>query len=134
MPGPSEAYKCVAVLALSLGLSACASGPGEDAKGHGGAVPDRLLDLRASIDHLDAAVIRLLAERFRVTREVGRLKSELALPASDREREARQIARLRTLASEAGPDPDLAERLHAFVVAEVKRNHEVVAASRAAVR
>ena len=135
MPEPSEAYTCVAVLALSLGLSACASGPAEVAKRHGAApVPDRLLHLRTSIDNLDAAVIRLLAERFRVTREVGRLKSELALPPSDREREARQIARLRRLASEAGLDPDLAEKLHAFVVAEVIRNHEAVAASRAAVR
>ena len=97
-------------------------------------VPDRLLHLRASIDNLDAAVIRLLAERFRVTREVAHLKAEHALPPSDREREAGQIARPRRLASEAGLDPDLAEKFHAFVVAEVIRNHEAVAASRAAVR
>ena len=80
-------------------------------------------------------VIRLLAERFRVTHEVGRFKAEHALPPSDPQREAGQVARLRTLASEAGLDPDFAEQFHAFVVAEVIRNHEaiaVVAGSRAA--
>jgi len=135
MPGPYGPYRCVAVLALSLGLSACGSGFADGTKGHGAAtVPDRLLHLRASIDNLDAAVIRLLAERFRVTRDVGHLKAERALPPSDPQREARQIARLRRLAAEAGLDPDLAEKFHAFVVAEVIRNHEAVAASRPAVR
>ena len=135
MPGRGELYKWLAILALSLALSACGGGPAEVAKANrAAAVPDRLVDLRASIDNLDAAVIRLLAERFRATGEVAYLKAGNALPPSDPEREAGQIARLRSLASEAGLDPALAEKFHAFVVAEVKRNHEAVAASREASR
>ena len=135
MPGLNGPYRCVAVLALSLGLSACGGGVADVAKRHAPAtVPDRLLHLRASIDNLDAAIVRLLAERFRVTRDVALLKAERALPPSDPQREARQIARLRRLAAEAGLDPDLAERFHAFVVAEVIRSHKAVAASRPAVR
>ena len=94
--------------------------------------PHGLQRLRASIDNLDAAIIHLLAERFRVTREVGHLKAEQALPPSDPQREARQVARLRRLASEAGLEPDFAEKFHAFVVAQVVRNHEAIAKSRAA--
>ena len=37
-------------------------------------VPDELVVLRGAIDNMDAALIHLLAERFRITREVGRLR------------------------------------------------------------
>ncbi|GEM_PF-411559 len=134
MPGLNGLCTHVAILALLLGLSACGSGHGDTAKSHATAAPERLRQQRASIDNLDAAIIRLLAERFKVTREIGRLKAEQALPPSDPQREARQIARLRRLASEAGLDPDLAEKFHGFVVAEVIRDHEAIAVSRAAAR
>ena len=101
-------------------------------KDENAAAPPGLQRLRASIDNLDAAIIHLLAERFRVTREVGHLKAEQALPPSDPQREARQVARLRRLASEAGLEPDFAEKFHSFVVAQVVRNHEAIAKSRAA--
>ena len=37
---------------------------------------DRLHELRRSIDNMDAALVHLLAERFRFTQAVGRLKAE----------------------------------------------------------
>ena len=60
-------------------------------------VPDELVVLRGAIDNMDAALIHLLAERFRITREVGRLKAECGLPPADPAREAEQIARLLSL-------------------------------------
>ncbi len=134
MSGLNALCKHVAVLALLLSLSACGSGHGDTAKSHAAAASEQLHKRRASIDNLDAAIVRLLAERFKVTREVGRLKAEQALPPSDPQREARQVARLRRLASEAGLDPDLAEKFHGFVVAEVIRDHEAITVSRAAAR
>ena len=63
------------------------------------AIPDdavtELASLRASIDNIDAALIHLLAERFKFTQQVGRLKAQHGLPPSDPDREKRQIARLR---------------------------------------
>ena len=87
----------------------------------------RLNALRASIDNIDAALIHILAERFRCTQEVGRLKAEHAMPASDPGREARQIARLRALAEDAHLDPEFAEKWFNFVVAEVIQHHTQIA-------
>ncbi|MGK9149143.1 chorismate mutase [Plantibacter flavus] len=88
---------------------------------------ERLGSLRSSIDNIDAALIHLLAERFKCTQEVGRLKAEHAMPASDPAREQRQITRLRALAEESHLDPAFAEKWFNFVVAEVIHHHERLA-------
>lgn len=85
--------------------------------------------LRASIDNIDAALIFMLAERFRCTQQVGVLKAEHRMPASDPAREEQQIARLRRLALEADLDPEFAEKWFNFVVAEVIRHHTAAAAA-----
>jgi len=87
-----------------------------------------LKDLRQSIDNFDAVLIHTLAERFRCTQKVGELKAAHDLPASDPDRENRQIERLRRLADEAGMDPDFAEKFLAFIIREVIRHHEAIAA------
>jgi chorismate mutase len=91
-------------------------------------IPPELLELRHSIDNIDAAVLHLLAERFKCTRKVGRLKARHGLPPADPAREARQIARLRSLAVEADLDPEFAEKFLNFLVTEVIRHHETIAA------
>jgi chorismate mutase len=86
-----------------------------------------LLALRGSIDNIDAALIHMLAERFRCTQQVGELKAEHGMPASDPDREVRQIARLRALAEDAHLDPEFAEKWFNFVVAEVIHHHKTIA-------
>ena len=90
---------------------------------------ETLLRLRASIDNIDAALVFMLAERFRCTQQVGKLKAEHDMPASDPNRETQQVARLRTLAEDANLDPEFAEKWFNFVVAEVIRHHTEAAAS-----
>jgi len=87
-----------------------------------------LTALRASIDNLDAAIVHLLAERFKCTQKVGELKARHGMPASDPQREAQQIERLHRLARDADLDPVFAERFLTFVVAEVIRHHRAQAA------
>lgn len=86
-----------------------------------------LARLRGSIDNMDSALIHLLAERFKITQQVGRLKAAAGLPPADPDREAAQIRRLRALAEDANLDPELAEKFLNFIVAEVVRHHEQIA-------
>ena len=90
-------------------------------------VPAELSALRASIDNLDMALVCLLAERFKVTKEVGVLKATRGLPPADPGREREQIDRLRRLADVAGLDPEFAEKFLTFIVTEVVRHHELIA-------
>ena len=91
------------------------------------AVREELARLRESIDNIDAAVVHMLAERFKATQQVGHLKARHQLPAADPAREARQIARLRSLAESARLDPAFAEKFLNFIIAEVIRHHERIA-------
>jgi chorismate mutase len=79
---------------------------------------------RDSIDNIDAALVFMLAERFKVTQAVGRYKAEHDLPPADPSREERQIARLRKLAADAKLDPDFTEKFLRFIIDEVIRHHE----------
>ena len=92
--------------------------------------PPELLEMRHSIDNIDAALIHLLAERFKQTRKVGELKARQGLPPADPMREAQQIARLRSLAVTADLDPEFAEKFLGFLVKEVIRHHEIIRAER----
>ncbi len=88
---------------------------------------EQLAKLRASIDNIDAALIHMLAERFRCTQDVGVLKAEHEMPPTDPAREAEQIERLRALAKDANLDPEFAEKWFNFVVAEVIHHHSRIA-------
>ena len=95
-------------------------------------MPPEILELRASIDNIDAALVHLLAERFKMTRRAGELKAVGGLPPADPSRDRQQIDRLTGIASGAGLDPQFAEKLRAFIVSEVIRHHEHIAAQHAA--
>ena len=78
---------------------------------------------RDSIDNIDAALVFLLAERFKVTKAVGAYKARAGLPPADPGREAAQIARLRDLAASAKLDPEFSEKFLRFIIDEVIRHH-----------
>ena len=83
----------------------------------------RLAGYRDSIDNIDAALVFLLAERFKTTQQVGAYKSAAGLPPADPAREAEQIARLRALATTAKLDPEFSEKFLRFIIDEVIRHH-----------
>ncbi|CZT33419.1 chorismate mutase [Rhizobium sp. 9140] len=92
------------------------------------AIRDELSGYRQSIDNIDAALVHMLAERFRCTKAVGVLKARHDLPPADPAREEYQIERLRRLAQDAHLDPDFAEKFLNFIIKEVIRHHEDIAA------
>jgi chorismate mutase len=83
-----------------------------------------LKEHRDAIDRLDAILVYTLAERFKQTQAVGRLKAAHDLPPADPVREARQMARLEELARAADLDPELAKKFLTFIISEVIRHHE----------
>ncbi|MGI1662436.1 chorismate mutase [Palleronia sp. KMU-117] len=91
---------------------------------HAARAAELLAGHRASIDRLDAILVYTLAERFKHTQAVGRLKAEHGLPPSDKAREAQQIERLEWLAKEADLDPEFAKKFLGFVIQEVIRHHQ----------
>jgi len=91
-------------------------------------IKNQLSGYRQSIDNIDAALVHMLAERFRCTKAVGVLKATHNLPPADPAREEYQINRLRQLARDADLDPDFAEKFLNFIIKEVIRHHEAIAA------
>jgi chorismate mutase len=85
---------------------------------------DQLTRFRESIDNIDAALVFMLAERFKITQAVGAYKAERGLPPADPGREERQIDRLRRLAADAKLDPEFSEKFLRFIIDEVIRHHE----------
>jgi chorismate mutase len=88
---------------------------------------EQISAMRESIDNLDAALIHILAERFKCTQRVGVLKARHGAPPADPGREVRQVSRLRALAEGAKLDPEFAEKLLKFIIAEVIRHHKAIA-------
>ena len=87
----------------------------------------QLAEYRSSIDNIDAALVHLLAERFKITKAVGRYKKQAELAPADPGREEVQLARLRGLAEESGLDPVFTEKFLRFIVAEVIHHHQRIA-------
>lgn len=85
-----------------------------------------LAAFRQSIDNIDAALIFMLAERFKITKAVGEYKAKTDLPPADPGREDEQIARMKRLAVDADLDPDFSEKFLRFVIDEVIRHHEKI--------
>jgi len=88
------------------------------------ATDPQLAAFRRSIDNIDAALVHILAERFRITQAVGAYKAKNALPPADPAREGEQIARLRKLAEESELDPEFSEKFLRFIIDEVIRHHQ----------
>jgi len=86
----------------------------------------KLIEYRNSIDNIDAAVINMLAERFKITQKVGLYKAKYGLPPADKDRESEQIARLRKLSKEAQLDPDFSEKFLDFIIEEVIHHHKKI--------
>ena len=85
--------------------------------------PDELEMLRQEIDAVDERFVELLAERFRITRRVGRIKAERGLPPQDAVREAQIGAKVRRLASEYELDESLVSDVLRAVIDRVVAEH-----------
>jgi chorismate mutase / prephenate dehydrogenase len=68
-------------------------------------------DLRVQIDKIDSQMVELLAQRAKITAQVGQYKSRVGLPIYVPEREAELISKRREQAKQRGVSPALVEDL-----------------------
>ena len=87
-------------------------------------IEKQLLNHRNSIDRLDTILVYTLAERFKHTQAVGKLKAENNLEPSDAGREQKQIKRLELIATDADLDPIFAKKFLNFIISEVIQHHK----------
>ncbi len=85
-------------------------------------------ELRDRIDATDRELVRLLAERLKVSRDIGEAKNSAGLPVLDAARERRVLDRIRTLAAEYGVEERDIERIYERVIEASKAvQHTTVA-------
>ncbi len=92
-----------------------------------------LSEIRARIDELDGNLVDLLARREALVRQAAPLKSDGQAVRAP-ERVAQVVTRVRALASGAGADPDLIERIYrgmiqAFIEMETDEHHRIAGGS-----
>ncbi|HAG71189.1 MAG TPA: chorismate mutase [Gammaproteobacteria bacterium] len=87
-------------------------------------LPPELLQARARIDEIDQEIIKLLADRFFQTLQVGRIKASQELQSFDPDRETQKIQKLRQMSEEIGINADLVEALFTQIMQEVVKNHQ----------
>lgn len=86
-------------------------------------LPAELLQLRESIDRIDAEIIAALARRFEVTAKVGELKARHDLDSVDPVREQEKLQRLRKQAEQHALNCELVRELFQQIFDEVVKNH-----------
>lgn len=90
---------------------------------------DALRPLRERIATLDEQLLRLVAERLDVVREVGRVKADADLPVRSYEAEDDVLRRFRRLGATLGLDDHVAERIAGILIGEAVRRQEIAAAA-----
>lgn len=86
----------------------------------------QLQKFRKQLDEIDRSLLELLAQRFAVTEEVGKLKSKTGLPARDPAREEAQLQRISLIAQEYNLNPEYARSIMRITIDEVVKNHKKI--------
>ena len=71
-----------------------------------------LEDLRKQVDEMDERLVKLIAERTRVTREIGKEKREIGKPIEDKSREQIVMGKVKTLARAENLNPEDIEKIY----------------------
>jgi chorismate mutase/prephenate dehydratase len=87
-----------------------------------------LEDLRRKIDEIDARIVELIAERQRVSGEIGQDKQETNRRIEDRERELTVLENVRAMAREKNISPSDVESIYRQIIDASKKIQAVVVA------
>jgi chorismate mutase len=108
---------------IGRGFTKTYSKPGAPPSMQNNPVPEELLKLRQDIDEIDQELLRILAKRFLVTNQVGRLKAAHGLQSVDPVREREKLEGLVTEAAGLDLDQTFVASLFRMIFDEVVKNH-----------
>ena len=89
-----------------------------------------LAELRAQIDQIDEQIIKLVASRFEVTEEIGRIKATQNIAAVSPQREQQVFIRLRQIARDNELSEEMVADLFRLIIDEVVKNHRTLQAGK----
>ncbi len=75
-----------------------------------------LEELRNEIDVIDEELVRLIAKRLRIVREIARFKVENRIKLLDTQREFKVIEKVRKFSQELGVDPEYLETIFKIIM------------------
>ena len=78
-------------------------------------------NIRQQIDQIDRKIIKLLAERMDLVKEIAKFKKTNKLAILDKKREEELKNNLKKLAEKYGLDPEFVNRLYSHVFTESRR-------------
>jgi chorismate mutase-like protein len=84
----------------------------------------RLTELRDEVDRLDVALVALLAQRFDLIEQIGKVKMQSGLPVRDVGREQRVLTHVKEAAAEHGLSADLVQTLFCHLMAHAADQQE----------
>ena len=76
---------------------------------------------RKKIQELDFILLELLAQRFRLAKEIGELKRTQSLQIKDEEREGELLEKIQEKARELQLSPEFVNELYELILKESKR-------------
>jgi len=79
---------------------------------------------RKQLDKIDSAIILLIAERFKITREVGKFKKENKLPPLDKSREDLIYEKLESKAIDFNIEPNVLKGIWKVIMTQSKEEHK----------
>jgi len=82
--------------------------------------------LREQIDKIDQKLLKLLAERFKITQKVGEYKKKYKLPPEDKKREREIFQKLDLLSKKLGLDAGLVKEIFRLIIKNVKKRHKKI--------
>ncbi len=85
-----------------------------------------LQDLRQTIDDIDDHIVESIARRFKITREIGRLKADQRSPALDKERENEILSRLSVKSESLSLSPELIRSIFRAILSEAVSDHQKI--------
>lgn len=86
----------------------------------------KLQEFRKKIDKIDQKLLKILAERFKVTQKIGQYKKRYSLPLRDKERERQLLKNLDNLAKKLKLNQKLVREIFQAILKTVRGNHRKI--------